>query len=196
MKWIALSILIFIVVYTFLTLKFRRSGHGTEPYHDAKERVTTSRLLSAGYHRITATAARLSDAQRPPAFAFDLAQATDGPGGLPEDLEATLIDKPTLPQAFGTILAPAHTNATDPYAVQFTCLLPDNKALFADAFAYLKEDEIAIVTNFERLEGDLATRTKDATVLVTIPANTLPSGNYRVTLVGLGQTKRWTLQVH
>jgi hypothetical protein len=60
---------------------------------------------------------------------------------------------------------------------------------------YVKEGEIAIVANFEKLSGELLARSRESTVLVTIPGGTLKPGEYRVTLVGSRNSRQWTLQV-
>ncbi len=196
MKWIVLAILVFVVGYTAVNLRYRRSGKASEPYHDAKIQATTTRLLSAGFRRIKATASRPADVPRPPAFSLDLAPPSESPGGIPEQLAEGLIDKPVLAHSYGGIIAPRDASPAAPYSFQFTCLLPDHKTLFADAHAYLKDNELAVVTNFDRLDGDLNARTKDTTVIVTIPADTLAPGTYRVTLIGERQSKSWTLQVN
>src|ERR1700678_1014463 len=91
MKWIVVSILVFIPIYTYLTLHYRRPGPAFNPYRDMRDRADVIRLLKAGYQRIAI------DASRP---AEDIA-ATGGatspaPGGLPDELRRTLVETPLM----------------------------------------------------------------------------------------------------
>src|SRR5262245_25725972 len=52
MKWVVVAILLLIVPYTIITLKYRKAGPAYEPYEDLKNRANVSRLLAAGYQRI------------------------------------------------------------------------------------------------------------------------------------------------
>jgi hypothetical protein len=199
MKWVALVTFACIAIYTVVTLQFRKEAPAYRPFQDSKEKATVQRLRSAGFQRITATAERPADgAALPAAFtsAMPLATVTDFVGGLPVDLKETLIDQPRLPHTVGNVRAPAEVNRLFPYHVQFTCGLPDNKQLLAGTHVYVREEEMAIVSNFEQIEGDLLARTREATVLLTLPAGTLHAGTYRVTLVGERGSMQWTLQVH
>jgi hypothetical protein len=199
MKWIVVSIVVFIAIYTFLTLYFRKPGQAYQPYHDNKERATISRLKSAGYRRITATAdrpAELGATTSPNILSGPAATITDFVGGLSEELKGTLIDQPRLPATFDKVVAPSEINRLAPYSVRFVCGLPDNKQLLSGAYVYVKDDELAIVPDFEKIEGDLLSRTREAAVEVTIPAGVLPPGTYRATLVGARGSKQRTVQVH
>ncbi len=197
MKWIALAILLFIATYTFITLQFRKSGPAYQPYKDTKDRATVQRLKDAGYTRITASVASPADPQRAAAsLPKPLATTQAFFGGLPAELKETLIDKPTLPEIFSNVAAPATATVLLPYVFQFTCTLPDKKTTFSDAQVYIKDNELAIVASFENLDGALLSRSRESTVRVTIPGGTLEPGEYRVTLIGAQGSCRWTLQVH
>ncbi|MBK9991076.1 MAG: hypothetical protein IPP19_10160 [Verrucomicrobia bacterium] len=196
MKWIALTILVFIVGYTFITLYFRKPGAGYQPYKDSKDRATVHRLEQAGYQRVTATISLPADPQRSAArLAQTFAPSQNTFGGLPSELSETLIDKPILPEGFASVAAPSSVAALMPYVFQFTCTLPDKKNTLDETYVYVKESEIAIVASFEKISGELLARSRECTVLVTIPGGTLKPGEYRVTLIGSRNSRQWTLQV-
>jgi hypothetical protein len=193
MKWVALAIVVSLGLYTFLTLYFRKSSPGYRPYQDSRDRATVTRLLSAGYQRIPATVERPADLQRASAPTASMETRL---GGLPSELNETLVDKPALPDAFSNVIAPNEANALLPYSIQFTCTLPDYKRSASDTYVYRKGDELAIVANFEHLDGELLARSKELTLRVTLPGGSLSPGTYHVTLVGARESKHWTLQVH
>jgi len=82
-----------------------------------------------------------------------------------------------------------------PYSFQFTCTLPDKKNTVDDTYVYLKNDDLAVVTSFEKIGGDLEARSRENPVLVTIPGGTLKPGTYQVRLIGAKSSRQWTLQV-
>ena len=140
MKWIVLTIIVVLVPYTFLTLYYRKPGPAYRPYQDAQERANVVRLLSAGYQRITVAAQRPADSPR----AAAAAPTTAVLGGLPSELVATLVQKPLLPPEIHAVTAAPSVSALQPYAIQFTCTLPDNKQQLAGASLYIRDDEIII----------------------------------------------------
>src|SRR5580692_5628464 len=100
MKWIVASILVFIPIYTYLTLHYRRPGPAYNPYRDMRDRADVIRLLKAGYQRVAL------DASRPVEDAHELsAPMSLAPGGLPEDLRTTLVESPLLPLEVKTVSA-------------------------------------------------------------------------------------------
>lgn len=198
MKWIVLAIVLFVGAYTFIGLRYRKAGPAYEPYNDAKERATLARLKSAGYVRVQATAERPAEPARTRATFSDTgAEIQDGPAGLPAELTETLIDQPKLPDGFAGVTAPRSATAMLPYPILFTCLLPDHKGLVAETRVYLKDNDVVVVADFERIDGDLLARTKESVVLVTLPPGTFqPGQTYQLSLAGRQQSKRWSLQVH
>lgn len=197
MKWVALVTFVFIALYTALTLHYRRPGPAYQPYQDNKERAIVKRLRSAGYQRITAEAERPADAQGSAAkLAGPFVQPSDVAGGVSDELKQTLIDQPRLPVTIAQVRAPAAANRLLPYSLQFTCAQPNNKQMLSGTYVYVKDDDMAIVTDFEPIEGELLARTPETAVQLTIPAGALHEGTYEVTLVGERQSKHWTLQVH
>ena len=196
MKWVALAIIAFIVPYTYLELHYRKPGRPYRPYEDTRNRVNTARLLSAGYQRVTLNAERPADSGRLAIASSAPAVATASPGGVPAELGGALIDPPLLPVSIDSVTSPATASAAQPYAIQFTCTLPDNKEQLADAQLYHKEGVLMLVPSFEKLDGGLLARTRESTVLVTVPAATLKPGSYTVTVIGGRTSRSWTLQVH
>ncbi len=197
MKWVALAIVAFIGSYTAVTLYYRRPTPAYQPFHDSKERVMVTRLRDAGYQRITAVTERPADPQRPPgAMAGPLTETADDAGGVPDELKELFIDQPRLPASFNQVRVPGEANQLLPYVLRFTCALPNHNQLLSETYVYVKDQEIAIVPDFEALDGDLLTRTPESTVQLTIPSGVLRAGSYQVRLIGRQQSKRWTLQVH
>ena len=192
MKWIVLSIIVVLVPYTFLTLSYRKPGPAYRPYQDAQERANVVRLLSAGYQRITVAAQRPADSPR----AATAAPTTAVLGGLPSELVATLVQKPLLPPEIHAVTAAPSVSALQPYAIQFTCTLPDNKQQLAGAELYVKDAEIVITPDFELLTGGLLARSRESVILLTVPAGALKPGTYRVTLAGQHSSRAWSVQVH
>ncbi len=191
MKWIALAIVIVIVPYTFLTLWFRKPGPAFRPYEDMNTRANVSRLLSAGYQRIPLSAQRAAD----PLHLRSTVTASRGPGGLPDELKATFVEPPLLPLEILHVSAAPTANGVQAYPVQFTCRVKDDKQQLAGADLYLKEDEIVILPTFERVSGDLLTRTREPAVAIAIPAGALKPGHYSVRVVAERAASVWMLDV-
>lgn len=192
MKWIVIAILLVIVPYTFLTLRYRKPEKAFEPYSDMKDRANTLRLLSAGFQRITLVAQRPAD----PTNTIITASVSSAAGGLPESLRSSLVDQPRLPDEILSVAAAPNTTVALPYSIQFSCSLPDDKQQLGGAHLYLRNEEIFLVPNFEHIGGELLTRSRKNIVVLTVPANALKPGNYRVTILGQRSSKSWTLQVH
>lgn len=192
MKWVVLAILLVIIPYTFLTLRYRKPEKAFEPYSDLKDRANTIRLLSSGFQRITLAAQRPAD----PINTIVAASVSNAAGGLPGTLRSSLIDQPRLPDEILSVAAAPNTAVTQPYSIQFSCALPDDKQQLGGAHLYLRDGEIFLVPNFERITGELLARSRKNVVLLTVPANALKPGSYHATILGQRSSKTWTLQVH
>jgi hypothetical protein len=190
MKWIVVSILVFIPIYTYLTLHYRRPGPAFNPYRDMRDRADVIRLLKAGYQRIAI------DASRPAEDTAVAGGATSpGPGGLPDELRRTLVETPLMALEISSAsAAPTAVSGID-YDIGLTYTIPDNKRQLSGAHLYEKPGEIVIVADFERLAGDLLSRTRDGSAILDIPPGSLRPGTYRVTLVGERASREWTLRV-
>lgn len=191
MKWIVIAIIAVIIPYTYLTLRYRKPGPAFQPHDDMKNRANVMRLLSAGYQRIPLIAERPAD----PVRGIVLTQTSPAPGGLPGDLGSTLVDTPLLPAEIVNVAADTTTNTLQPYTIRFSCTLPNDKQQPSGADLYLRGDQIIITPTFERV-GELMTRSRDAVVLLTVPAGALKPGSYRVTLTGQRTSRSWPLTVN
>lgn len=198
MKWVVLAIVLGLATYTYFTLKFRKEGVPHQPVEDAKERFTLSRLREAGYRRVTITADLPGDPTLTlAALSRPFAETKPAPAGLPEELADTFAEKPRLPASFKNVSAPAAHTAMLPYSLQYVCQLPDNQKVFGETRVYVKNNHIAIITDFDRLDDDLLTRTQETTVRLQIPAGIFRSGEtFDLTLVGENASQQWSLQVH
>ena len=191
MTWIVIVIIAMIVPYTFITLRYRKPGQAFQPYEDMKNRANVSRLLTAGYQRIPLVAERPADGARTAAGA----DITETPGGLPDALRTTLVEVPLLPVEITSVAAAAVTTPLLPYVIQLTCTLPNDKQQLRGAELFIREDTLVITPTFEPVGGDLQTRSRQAAVLLTIPAGSLKAGKYSVTLVGERISRSWSLEV-
>lgn len=191
MKWIVVAIVVFIPLYTYLTLHFRRPGPAFRPYQDMRDRADVIRLLKAGYHRVSIEASRPAEAIPPSGVA-----TSPAPGGLPEELRKTLVETPLLPLEIDSVsAAPTAVSGID-YPIGLAYTIPDNKRQLSGAHLYEREGEIVIVADFERLDSGLLARTRDGTALLQVPPGSLKPGKYRVVLVGERASRSWTLTVH
>ncbi len=191
MKWILVAIILVIVPYTFLTLRYRKPGPAFQPYEDMKNRANVTRLLSAGYQRIPVVAQRPAERTPTP----DGANVVAAPGGLPADLQSTLVEPIALPVDYGSVRAAARVSALLPYPIELVCTLPGDQQQLGGAELYLKGDTLVVAPTFERVAGGLQTRSRAALVLITVPAGALKPGLYTVTLPGERASRTWALEV-
>lgn len=191
MKWIAVAILAVIVPYTYLTLRYRKPGPAFQPYQDMQNRANVARLLSAGYQRIPLPAQRPADAMHPASSAPIVPVS----GGLPSGLGSTLVHMPLLPADITQVSAPPSVSALQAYSFRFACTLPDQKRQLAGADLYLKGGEIIVAPDFEKLSGDLAVRSSDNVIQLTLPPGTLKPGRYHATIVGQHSSRAWEFEV-
>lgn len=191
MKWIVLIVLLIIGPYTFLRWHYRKPQPAFEPYHDIKDRANTMRLVSAGFQRITLTAARPSESLRH----GSPATITPAPGGLPAALSSTLVEQPRLLAEILSVTAPAETNTFFEYIFEFTCAVADNQEELGNAYLYAREDQIYIVPEIEKISGELLTRDRENLIRLTARAGAIKPGNYEVTLIGEHSSKSWSLVV-
>jgi hypothetical protein len=190
MKWIAVAIILVIVPYTFLTLRYRKPNAPFRPYEDLKNRSNVVRLLSAGYQRIPLAAMRPAD----PSGARPTTTAS-APGGVPAELRSALVEAPLLPAEIISVAANPSASTTAPYLIRFSCSLPDDKRQLSGADLYVKGDQIVVTPVFEPLVGKLAARTRDNVVLITVPAGALKPGHYRITLAAQNASRSWSLEM-
>lgn len=191
MKWVVVAIVVMIVPFTYLSLRYRKASPAFRPYEDMKERANTTRLLSAGYQRIPLPARRPADPLRAPHSTFIATVA----GGLPAELKSTLVDTPLLPAEITNVSAPGEVGARADYAFRFACNMADFKRELAGADLYVKDGELVITPDYEKLSGEFLARSTENIVELVIPAGALKPGHYRVTLVGEKSSRAWSLDV-
>jgi hypothetical protein len=197
MRWIVATILLFIVPYTYINLKFRKPGPAFEPYADMQAQANVKRLLEAGYTRVTVRAERpfpalpRADITRsaPPAA------SAPAPGGLPSPLDTVLVETPRLPESYRDLVAPAEFTTADSSRLQFTARYPGQHEQLGGAEVYLQDDSVVIVPTFERIPDGLQARTPDTNVLLTLPAGMLAPGRHRFTLAGTRDSVTWHVVV-
>ena len=196
MRWIVASILLFIVPYTYVNLKFRKPNKAFEPYADMKAQANVNRLLDAGYKRVSVRAERPFPALSPAEITHGpSAVLAPAPGGLPEALGKTLVEPPRLPAGYRELLAPAEFSTLMPARLQFTATLDNDHEQLGGAEVFVRDDSVVIVPTFEPVPGDLTIRTRESNVLLTLPAGLLAPGQHIVTLAGARDSLRWTVLV-
>ena len=195
MKWVFLVIIACIIPYTVLTLKYRKATPAFEPYEDTKQRANVIRLLDAGYQRINVCAERPADPQLLVRSLTGLAGMTNAAGGLTEGLSATLVEIPQLPLSFGAVTAASETTTLLPYPIIFTCTLGDQKHQLGGAQVFVRGGNVVIVPQFEPLSGELTARSKESSVVITLPGGALKPGRYTMHLAGRDQSRQWQVEV-
>jgi hypothetical protein len=190
MKWIVLSIVLFIPIYTYLTLHFRKAGPMYNPYQDMRDRADVIRLLKAGYKRVAVEATRPVEETAPAAQIGERA-----PGGLPAELKSTLVESPLLPLEVTSVSAAPTAVSGISYTILVEYTQPDNKRQISGAHLYVRPGHIVVVPDFERLGGTLLSRTREGTAVLDVPPNAIRPGTYRVTLVGERASVSWVLRV-
>jgi hypothetical protein len=194
MKWVLVAILLCIIPYTWITLQYRKPGPAYQPYEDSKNRANVMRLLDAGYRRFAVPARSNADPVpfRPSGPA---ATVTATPGGLPTLLSETLVEIPLMPERVTRVTTASTARADAPYTLQFSCSVPDNKEQLSGAELYLREQELVLIPTFERVPGDLLTRSPESLVQIEIPPGTFQPGRYEALLVGARESQKWTIVV-
>ncbi|MFA5263403.1 MAG: hypothetical protein WC378_06220 [Opitutaceae bacterium] len=196
MKWVILAIALFIIGYTVVMVFYRKPGKAYRPYQDSTDRATVARLLSSGYQRASLIVDRPADPSRELAIPLGgMARTKSAPGGFPGNLDAAMIEKPLLADSYSNVAAPSSAQGAQPYRILLTANLPDNKRMIAGAVLFRRGKELSVVPVFERISGSLQARWRETSVLVTVPADTLPAGKYELTLIGGKSSQSWLLDL-
>lgn len=196
MRWIVASIILFLVPYTYVTFQYRKPNKPFEPYADMKDQANVNRLLAEGYRRATIRAERPFPALAPGEITRGAAaRPAPAPGGLPDPLGKTLVEAPRLPAGYRDLVAPAELGSLMPARIQFTARLDNDREQLGGAEVFVRQNSVVVVPTFERVSGDLQTRSRDGSVLLTLPGGMLEPGEYVVTLAGAVDSLRWTVVV-
>lgn len=194
MKWIVVAILLCIVPYTWVTLKYRKEGPAYEPYQDSKDRAQVIRLLDAGFQRVEVALHRSVDPLAP--LPAETAAVTEHrPGGMPPVLSTLLIDPPLVPDTITQVVAPRQANAAEPLRIGFTVTSPNHHEALATATVYRHEFELTFAVSYDELTGELEARRLATNAWLEIPAHTLAPGSYHATLVGARDSLSWRFEV-
>ncbi len=198
MRWIVASILLFIVPYTYVNLKYRKPNKAFEPYADMKAQANVKRLLDAGYTRATIRAERphpaLPASEILPAGGL-AAVIGPAPAGLPAPLDVTLVEAPRLPADYADLVAPAELVSGQGLLLQFTARHTNESEQLGGAEVYVRADGVVIVPLFEPVPSGLRARVKECTVLLTLPPSLLAPGQHQFTLAGGRESLRWNVLV-
>jgi hypothetical protein len=201
-KWGAFFTVVALSLCLLVALCHRKpSGQSGRLHQEAREHTGVARVEAAGYVRIAASAIRPADTGHaraglaaPPAFVHEI------PGGFPVELAenfATVAEiAPRLPDSFEEVVAPAVLTPPQSCQILYTCRLPTRADLLGDIRVYIKGDRIAIITGHDPVPRELLSRSRDATVLLSIDATAFIAGRaYEITLIGTQTSKRWTMSV-
>ncbi len=193
MKWIVVSIVVFVVGYTVVNLYFRKPGRAYRPYQDANDRATTARLLAAGWHKLPL------DTRRPvEKTALDHAPATIAHGavGLGLDFAPNFAEAPKLLASIDKVSAPAEVVHGQDYSLFFTASVTDQHLQLGELTLYQRGNDLVLVPETEKLPGQqLMTRWNDATHAVTFATTALPPGRYTARIVARGPAATWSFTV-
>ncbi len=192
MKWIIVTIILFMGAYTYLTLHFRKPNRSYEPFNDIKNRGQTNNLLTAGYQRKALEAVEPTNEPTVEATA----QVSPTPAGLPLDLRNSLFDQPRLPDSVLKVQAPARVSGLLPFHIIFDCTFANDQQQFSGAYLYVRDSHIVLVPEFEDLDGNLESRNRKSHVQLEIPGGTIKPGTYQVLLIGGKSSLTWALQVN
>lgn len=192
MKWIVLSIVICLTLYTWLTLHYRKAQPSFMPYQDMKNQANVIRLLAHNYQRVTLAAERLPTAAVTVEGSAKPAKLNPG---YPQTLTEALAAPPTLPEDYSAVVTPASIQADQNLPVKFTCHVADDHHVVGQVELYLKDDLMFFIPVLESV-GGLSTRKRESSVQIIIPAKRIPPGTYQAALLGSAGSIGWTLQVH
>jgi hypothetical protein len=197
MKWVIIAIAVFIVGYTWVMIKYRKPTPAFRPYQDSVNQATVTRLLASGYQRQTLAVERPADPAR--GLVLDAGDTAAMPlkaaGGLSKELDYALVEKPLLAENFDKVTVPAASAKGQDYRMLVSANLQDNQRLITSALLFRRDREVTILPVFEPLNGKLETRWKDTSFIITIPAGTLPPGDYEALLVGAKDSRKWSFPV-
>ncbi len=193
MKWIVLAIVLFMVIYTFVNVYYRKKGQPYRPYQDAQDRATTARLLAAGWKKIPLETRRPVEKPELDGAAATIKREI---AGLGPELESKFAEKPKLVTTIDRAAAPASVQHGLDYTIYFTVGIPSQKAQVGDLSLYHRDHELVLVPSLENLPGkELMTRWDDSNLCATFSTANLPAGRYTVRIVALAPAAAWTFEV-
>lgn len=192
MKWIVISIIVFVLGYSLVNFYFRKPGRGYRPYQDAQDRATTARLLDAGWHKIPI------DTRRPveKASAIDAAATHRDYIGVGPDLDGKFAEKPVLLETIDKVIAPGSVTRGRDYSLYFTGNLSDLKGQVGDLSLYHRDNELVLIPSVEHLPGnELMSRWTDSNYWASFPTGNLLPGTYEMRIVAKGPAQVWSFTI-
>ena len=191
MKWVVLAIVIFIVAYTVINLRYRKPGRPHEPAAEMRQRVSAARLKDAGWVKMPVSTRRPAEK-----IAAADARIARGNYGLSLDFNTALVDQSGLLRTIDQVSAPASVERGADYTAYFTGSIADLKLQLGDIQLYRRGNELVLLPVTEHLPGqELYSRWNDAIYCVTFSTGDLPAGRYQISLVAHGPAALWSLEI-
>ncbi|HVT74305.1 MAG TPA: hypothetical protein VHD61_14305 [Lacunisphaera sp.] len=192
MKYVVVAILVFVVIYTWVNLRYRKPGPGYRPYQDAQDRATVARLLAAGWHKMPVALERPIEA--PALDGAPAAVARDFPGL--GDLDQKFAEKPRLFASIDRVVSPASVRRGAEYTVYFTASVADLKEEMGELALFRRDRELVLLPTTEHLPGrDLRSRWNDSNYTARFSTADLAPGRYEARLVARGRAATWSFTV-
>ncbi len=189
MKWIVLAIVLFIAGYTLVNVYFRKSGRAYRPYEDMANRVTTTRLLDAGWRKIDLPIRRPVEKA-----GFTGASVSRGGAGLGPNLAGLFAEPPVLAHSIDKATAPPTPRPGS--AVYFTASVTDQHWEVVRVQMLVRSHEVVLMPILEKMSaGEVLGRWHDADYAVELPLAELPPGRYQARLVSQGPAAQWNFEV-
>jgi len=191
MKWVAVTIGVFIVGYTLVNLFYRKAGRGHLPYEEASRRVTVARLQQAGWERMPVATRRPVEK----ATSAD-ASVSRGGFGLGLELDACFAERPPLLASIDNVAAPAVVARGADYTAYITGSVPDLQLELGEIQLFRHGNELVLVPVVEHLPGQqLLSRWRDSSYCASFSTQALPPGRYQVRVVANGPAAIWSMTV-
>ncbi len=191
MKWVVLAIVVFIVVYTFVELRYRKTAKPHEPAAEMHEREAAARLQQAGWVKLPV------EVRRPVEPApMSLAAIKHAGGGLGADLDSCFPEKPRLFKSIDEVSSPAFVRHGTDCVVYFTASMSDIIFQLGEVNLFQRGQDLMLVPTLDHLPGkSLFSRWDDARYAASFSTGTLPPGRYQVHLLASGRAAMWEIDV-
>lgn len=188
---IAVAIIVALVGYTYLRLAYAKPGKPHEPFAEHRQRAEFGRFAAAGWAH---TAAEFEAVVELPALDAAVEQQPAQPGPA-EELRQLSTETWHLPIEYSVVSAPSRHPGRVDYIVHFEAELDQARAHIVGFDLFRKGVELVVLPRWEQYPGELTQRRPRNTGRFSIPAGTLPTGRYRMTLPALKQSSQWDLVV-
>jgi len=190
MKWIALTIVLGIAVYTWLTLEFRKPEPPNEPWNDQRARAEIAKLTAQGWDKREVPFEPVVE------FPDSRGNVTLGP---PMPIVALLRDQTLdpwhLPIGVTGSMAPGEWSAGQPYTAYLDLELDTDRMQIGGFTVFRKASHVVLVPRWERVPGDLIVRNRTARGRLLFNPGDVPPGSYTVTIVAIKSCATWHLEV-